>query len=441
MTYLMIFDFGHGLNTGGKRSPLFSDGTFMRENEFNRDVGMKAYQLLEKYENIDVVFTTTEKRDINLDERVDRINQLYDKVKNLYDKIVLVSIHANAFKTYWHEIENMNGTATFYYPWNMVDKGFAEVIQKNLIAKTKLNPHRGGVVGENFQILRQVKMTACLCECAFMDNLKEAKLLMSDNFRQDCAEGITNGLIEYFEINKKVEENKLIEVTYTTYGSRVHELMGDPVDLGIKVVKKSNRSIEEPYCINSSFQWWEDLLRLNPYPTSILIKDGVILRNEANHLGDFNAPQSVIYTLKNGKTYMKRVKYATELDHKNIVCGIGGLGLVNDSDKNFIYSPVTEGFKKGYNVNGVLKDYSDVLRISNKTVFGYNAAKDKFYLLAVKNMSMTELLALITNNSTGNAFNFGVLGDGGGATTMNNADEMVVKGDGRTTYAMIGFGL
>ena len=52
---------------------------------------------------------------------------------------------------------------------------------------------------------------------------------------------------------------------------------------------------------------------------------------------------------------------------------------------------------------------------------------------------MTELMALITDNSTGEAYHFAALGDGGGAATMNNEDEMVVKGDGRTTYAMIGF--
>ena len=62
MTYLVILDSGHGLNTLGKRTPLFADGTFMHENEFNRSVVRKIDNILEQYENIDVVFTTTEKK-------------------------------------------------------------------------------------------------------------------------------------------------------------------------------------------------------------------------------------------------------------------------------------------------------------------------------------------------------------------------------------------
>ncbi|MFA5528409.1 MAG: M23 family metallopeptidase [Peptostreptococcales bacterium] len=234
---------------------------------------------------------------------------------------------------------------------------------------------------------------------------------------------------------------KILEVRHKIYSSRIHELRGEPKDFGRKIVKKSNRSIEEPYCINDSFQWWEDAARTKPYPTSISIQDGIILRNEANHLRDFNAPQSVIWVDKNGNPGMKRVKYATELDYKNIQCAVGGVGLVNTLDKNFFYSPVTEGFKKGYNVNGVWKDFSDVLRVSNKTVIGYNTVNKKFYLLAVKNMSMTELLKLITDNSTGEAYHFAVMGDGGGSVFMNNADDMVVYGDGRYIYAILGFGL
>ena len=33
---LIAVDAGHGMNTAGKRTPMFSDGTIMKENEFNR---------------------------------------------------------------------------------------------------------------------------------------------------------------------------------------------------------------------------------------------------------------------------------------------------------------------------------------------------------------------------------------------------------------------
>ena len=38
---LIAVDAGHGMNTAGKRTPMFSDGTIMKENEFNKGVIQK----------------------------------------------------------------------------------------------------------------------------------------------------------------------------------------------------------------------------------------------------------------------------------------------------------------------------------------------------------------------------------------------------------------
>lgn len=419
MTYLVILDPGHGLDTAGKRTPFFDDGTFMHENEFNRSVVRKIDTLLECHENIDVVFTTTEKRDISLEERVNRVNALYDKVRNLYDKIVLISVHANALTGAWG---SQNGTETYYYPTNPVDKAFAEIIHKYLVQATKLRDR--GVIGEQFYIMKNAKMTACLCECAFMDNLEEAKLLLTDEFRQSCAEGITKGMLEYFGIG--VEK---VKTDYKKYKDGTLELKGNPIDLGVKIVNKSNRAIEEENCVNGTFFWYEDTAKTKLYPTSILIIDGKIYQNSANHLP---APQSVFIVYKTGKVEMKRVKYATELDYKNINVAVGGVGLRNTLDKDFTYSPVTEGFSGSY---------ADVLRATNKTVIGYNKTNGKLYLLARKNISHGSLINLISDNSSGEAYDIALSLDGGGSTFMNNSKDMVLYGDGRKIHNILGFGL
>ena len=215
--------------------------------------------LLEKYENIDVIFSTTEKRDIDLAERVERVNDLYDKVKNLYDKIVLVSVHANAMSDVWG---NAHGTETYYYLTNMVDKEFATVIHNNLIKKTGLTNR--GILPAEFYILKNPKMTACLCECAFMDNMVEAKLLLTESFRSDCAEGITNGILEYLKIG--VADMK---VDYKKYTANIHELKGNPLDIGVKIVNQKNNTIEEENCVNGTFFWTTDKANVK-YATSIL---------------------------------------------------------------------------------------------------------------------------------------------------------------------------
>jgi N-acetylmuramoyl-L-alanine amidase len=425
MSYLVILDAGHGLNTSGKRTPPFDDGTVMYENAFNRDIVRRIDSMLESENEVDVFFTTTEKRDIHLDERVGRVNQLYEKVKPLYDKIVLVSVHANAMKDYWNDIGN--GTATFHYPGNEVDEKFAEVIQKNLIAKTGLKPHRGGVVAADFQIIRDVSCTACLCECAFMDNKEEAKLLISDDFRQACAEGIVNGLKEYFGIKKEVDN-----MEYKKYNDRIHELKSNVEELDVKIVDKKIFDITEyTNCTNGTFYWYDD--KGKTYPTSILYADNTIYQNLANHYLRFNAPQSVFIVYKNDTVDMKRIKSISELKLDDIRLVVGGLGLRNTLDTTFKYSPVTEGFK------GL---YADVLRKTNKTVLGYNKRLNKVYLLTVKNATHGELLDIVSDNSTGEAYDLAISLDGGGSTFMDANKEYVFEGqDSRRINNIIGFNL
>ena len=89
-----------------------------------------------------------------------------------------------------------------------------------------------------------------------------------------------------------------------------------------------------------------------------------------------------------------------KLDYKNIAYGLGVVGLRNTLDPTFYYSPVTEGFKAGYSLKGVWKDFSDVLRRSNKTFIGYNKRLNKIYLLVVKNVAHSDLINIITESSS-----------------------------------------
>lgn len=417
MNYLVILDQGHGLDTPGKRTPLFDDKSFMRENEFNREVVSKAYKLLEKYENVDVVFTTTEKRDIGLSERVVRVNELYEKVKSLYDKIVLISVHANALNGIWG---TQNGTSTYHYPNNEVDKEFAKVIHKHLLAKTKLADR--GVLEGNFQIVREVKMTACLVECAFMDNRTEAELLRTDEFRQSCAEGIVNGLLEYFGIKKEVDE---VKVEFKEYSNGMTEMKGDAAYLNNEVVDKKIWDITEfTNCTNGTFYWY------NPdgttYATSILYNNGKLYQAVANHYVDFGTPQSVFIIYKDSTVDMKRIKFLSELDLSKIRLVVGGLGLRNTQDPTFKYSPVTEGFKMGYNSKGKWKDFTDVLKDRNKMVVGYNKKLNKCYLLTVPSVTHGELIKLISAGEE--PYDIAISLDGGGSVFMDALGKYVFQG-------------
>jgi hypothetical protein len=310
------------------------------------------------------------------------------------------------------------------------------VIQRNLINKIGLKDR--GVLEGDFQIIRESKMTACLCECAFMDNLTEAKLLLTDEFRQSCAEGIVNGLKEYFGMN-----DKMVEVEYSVTENGTYQLKGNVEDFGVKVVNQKNQTIEEPYCVNGTFFWWEDIARTKTYPTSILIKNGIILQNMANHYDAFGTPQSVFIVYNDGKVEMKKVIQAADLDFNNIKVAIGGVGLRDITNPDFVYNPASEGFKKGVNKLTVQTvDYSDVLRKTNKTVVGYNKTENKIYLMCRENIPHKSIYAYDLLHLVADCgYDIALSVDGGGSSFMNNGDKMVLLGDNRIINNIFGFGL
>ncbi len=435
--YWIALDDGHGIDTAGKRTPYFEDGSYMIENEFNNSVINKVYDLLKFYNEIDVFLTKSEKYDVSLDERIRRVNTAYDNYNKKFpnSKCVLVSVHANAFNGIWGI---QNGTSTHYYPTNMIDKAFAEIINKNLVSKTGLR-NRGNT-GNDFQIIRDCKMTACLCECAFMDNLKEAKLLLTDEFRQACAEGIVNGLLEYFGISK-IEKNKQnsgekyeynfseaqinnkVIYSETSNGSRQIFLPPEKVNIDVYPNLKSNNTFKYEYAINATF------FGGNPvYSTSPLIVDGKVYRWGSN----YDKPQSCFIIYSDNSVDMKRLKSVSDLGNNlySVKHLIGGIGLINNKDKNFKYDLTSEGFDGSIGIG--------VSRKCNKTVLAYIENTNQVVFLTRPNIYHShpqeyDLIKLCKDCE----YTFAVALDGGGSTFMIADEEYKLKGDGRGIYSVL----
>jgi len=240
------------------------------------------------------------------------------------------------------------------------------------------------------------------------------------------------------DIKKEIGVDK-VEVRYKKYSNRIHELRGNPEDLVNEIVDKKIWDITEfTNCTNGVFF----VLQGNgkTHPTSILYENGVAYQSVANHYKDFGCPQSVFIIYKDGTVDMKRIKNLSELNISNVRLAVGGLGLRNTQDPKFYYSPVTEGFKKGYTLKGELKDFSDVLRKANKTVLGYNKRLNKCYLLTVPNVAHGELIKIISDNSTGEAYDIAISLDGGGSTFMDALGKYVFQGqNSRQIYNILRF--
>ena len=194
--YTIALDDGHGIETLGKRTPLLPDGTFMHENEFNNAVVQLIKMKLQNQKDIfKPLLTALGDVDVSLDERVN----VADNAK----ANIFVSVHANAMTD---EFTEHSGIETFHYPGSVNGKRLAEIIHNNLIKGTPLKDR--GIKTAGFYVLKYTNMPAVLVECAFMTNLKEARLLLSGAYREECATEIYNGICEYFNVIPIVDEYK-----------------------------------------------------------------------------------------------------------------------------------------------------------------------------------------------------------------------------------------
>lgn len=221
MKHIVYLDAGHGDNTPGKRTPIFPSGVmrgqYMNERTFNDAVVLKTIELLKKY-NVETVYvSSTGNPDVTLSTRTNTANTHYKKalVENGTGnvKALFVSIHANAFTGNWG---TAHGIEVFYQKGNVEGQKAADLILKQLITATKLTNR--GIKNDNLHITRESVMPAVLCECGFMDNLTEASLLITDAYRQICAEAIVKGVISYLGLSLGVGTSNVsgTEKTNTT---------------------------------------------------------------------------------------------------------------------------------------------------------------------------------------------------------------------------------
>lgn len=208
---------GHGIETAGKRTPPFANGSVMKENEFNSAV-VNYLEAELKRNGFKVLQTAPESSDTPLSTRAKRANQAG---ADLY-----VSVHANAFGSTWNDA---NGVESWIYSAKDAKTyDAAKKIQSELIKATGLKDRGIKESGDNLGILRDTKMPAVLVECGFMTNRSEAELLKNDFYRRKCAEAICKGICKYYGVNytsgvNEVPEKRYNKVDELPYGRDVIE--------------------------------------------------------------------------------------------------------------------------------------------------------------------------------------------------------------------------
>lgn len=178
----VILDNGHGSNTAGKRSPVWKDGTQLREWEFNRNIVKRIVERLQRL-GIPYYVLVPETGDVGLKERVRRANQYY---RSHYNNAFLVSVHANAGGgTGWEAYTSRGKTksdemATIFY----------DEAEKHFPAWKIRTDYTDGDADkeEDFYILKNTSCPAILTENFFMDREKDCRYIMSEAGRREIAD-------------------------------------------------------------------------------------------------------------------------------------------------------------------------------------------------------------------------------------------------------------
>lgn len=170
---LILLDNGHGWNTPGKRSPVWSDGTYLYEWEFNRKLVREIKHRLDNL-GITSIILVPEHDDISLSERVRRANRIYEDRKDS----ILISIHGNAGGgTGWEAWTSVGETKSDHYA--KIFYNSAGDFLRGWRIRTDYSD--GDPDWESqFYILKNTKCPAVLTENMFMDNEKDCKFMLSD---------------------------------------------------------------------------------------------------------------------------------------------------------------------------------------------------------------------------------------------------------------------
>lgn len=177
----VILDAGHGVETPGKRSPIWKDGTQLLEYEFNRDIVRRIAEHLDRTK-VPYVIISPEQEDISLRERVARANEIYSRDKSAF----LVSVHANAGGgTGWEVFTSVGETESDKLASLFYEK--AEKYLSGICPIRKCMADGDPDKEEQFYILRKTACPAVLTENLFMDTEKDCRFIMSEAGRHHIA--------------------------------------------------------------------------------------------------------------------------------------------------------------------------------------------------------------------------------------------------------------
>lgn len=185
----ILLDNGHGVDTPGKRSPLWSNGTQLFEWSWTREITSLIKERLDA-QGLDSLLLVPEDTDISLSERAKRCNAITGPK-------ILISVHGNA---------SSNGKARGWEVFtttadNNSDK-LAQCFEDNFKYCFADLKNRGDKE-KDFTLLYKVNCPCVLTENFFYDNEEDCKFMLSDEGKDAIVELHVRSILEYIAKNEK----------------------------------------------------------------------------------------------------------------------------------------------------------------------------------------------------------------------------------------------
>lgn len=192
---IVLLDNGHGVNTPGKRSP---DGRLL-EYAYAREIAHRIESRLDE-EGINCKRIVPEETDVNLNERVRRVNEICRQYGK--DNVLLVSIHCNAAGNGASWMTARGWSAYVSLNASEDSKELAVSLFKaaeNLGAKVRKYSSKAPYWPLDLAICRDTMCPAVLTENFFQDNRKDVELLLSESGKRLVTDIHVKGIMEYLE--------------------------------------------------------------------------------------------------------------------------------------------------------------------------------------------------------------------------------------------------
>ena len=187
--FTVVIDAGHGGIDGG----VLGITTGVKESELNLDIARK---LKTKFDKSGAKTVMTRKTEAGLygiySKGFKRRDMQKRKQITLNAKAdVFVSIHLNYYSS-----PLRRGAQVFYKIDEEKSKSLADIVQAELNGGKECERDYTALAGD-YYVLNEADCAAILCECGFLSNAEDEKLLLTDEYRAEIAEKIFNGIEKY----------------------------------------------------------------------------------------------------------------------------------------------------------------------------------------------------------------------------------------------------